>query len=261
MSWAARHSWPPGTSLQNARDDSNGFNLARLRALLSERGGAPMKSLLDQQFDQPTDMDLMVGLPRLEGGQWISALRNLGSVDATVNVVAITESGERLTARTTIPAHDFGQAAFKTGSKILRVEVDPEKFYPQLDFTNDVVPRSADSSSGLAEATRLLGAQEYPKAEALARQLLSVSPRMQEARIVLGRALLAANRNEDAEKEFRQLLDERLPTPAALAWADVGLGEIALRRGQAGARRAVSRRGARDAEYPSTLAAGPRASG
>jgi tetratricopeptide (TPR) repeat protein len=244
------------TSLQSAKDDPNGFNLARLRTLLIERGGAPMKNLLDQQFDQTTDVDLMVGLPRLEGGQWISALRNLGSIDATVNVVAITESGERLAGRTTIPAHDFGQATFKTASKILRVEVDPEKFYPQIDFANDVVPRSTDSSTGLAEATRLLGAQEYSKAEALARQMLSVSPRMQEARIVLGRALLGANRNDEAEKEFRQLLDERLPTPAALAWADIGLGEIALRRGQAGeAARRFNDAVREDAEYPSTLAA------
>jgi tetratricopeptide (TPR) repeat protein len=244
------------TSLQNVKDDPNGFNLGRFRAVLAERGGTSIKNVLDQQLDQPTDMDLMVGLPRLEGGQWISALRNLGSIEATVNVAAITDSGERVTAQNTIPAHDFTQVVFKTAGKIVRVEVDPEKFYPQLDFANDVVPHSASFSNGLGEATRLLGAQEYSKAEALAREMLSAAPRMQEARIVLARTLLGANRNEEAEKEFRQLMDERVPTPAALAWADIGMGEIALRRGQsAEAARRFNDAVREDAEYPSTLAA------
>ena len=36
----------------------------------------------------------------------------------------------------------------------------------------------------------------------------------------------------EAEREFRRLADERLPTPAALAWSSIGFAEIALRRGQ-----------------------------
>jgi hypothetical protein len=52
------------------------------------------------------------------------------------------------------------------------------------------------------------------------------------------------------------LIDERLPTAAALAWADIGLGEIALRRGQASeAARRFNDAVREDAEYPSTLAA------
>ena len=86
--------------------------------------------------------------------------------------------------------------------------------------------------------------------------MLVAAPRMQEARIVLARSLLGENRNDDAEREARQLLDERLPTPAALAWADVVLGEVAMRRGQtAEAVRKFSDAVREDAEYPSTLAA------
>jgi tetratricopeptide (TPR) repeat protein len=100
----------------------------------------------------------------------------------------------------------------------------------------------------------LFGAQEYAKAEALARQLLTSSAQMQEARIVLARALLAQNRVEDAEREFRQLAGERLPVPAALAWSSIGLGEIALRRGQAAeAARSFTEAVRADAEYGSTL--------
>jgi hypothetical protein len=242
--------------LANAKGDAEGLSLTRARTVFSERGGAALKSLLDQELDQPTDMDLMAGLAHLEGGQWIAALRNLGSLEATVNVSATTDGGQRVNAQGTIPPHDFGQVVFKNASRIVRVEVDPEKFYPQIDYDNDSAPHSIQVATSLAEATRLFGAQEFAKAEALARELLTASPRTQEARIVLARALLAENKLEDAEREFRQLADDRLPTPAALAWSSIGLGEIALKRSQAGEAARYFNEGVRaDAEYASTLAA------
>jgi hypothetical protein len=79
---------------------------------------------------------------------------------------------------------------------------------------------------------------------------------MQEGRIVFARALLAQNKTEEAEREFRQLAAERLPTPASLAWSAIGLGEISLRRGQAAdAARLFNDAVRADAEYASTLAA------
>jgi hypothetical protein len=242
--------------LANARSDPEGLSLTRARAVFAERGGAALKTLLDQELDQPTDMDLMAGLPHLEGGQWVVALRNLSSIEATVNVLATTDAGQRVNAQGTIPAHDFGQVTFKNASRIVRVEVDPEKFYPQIDYDNDTAPHSIQVATSLAEATRLFGAQEFAKAEALARELLTASPRTQEARIVLARALLAENKLEDAEREFRQLAEDRLPTPAALAWSSIGLGEIALKRSQAAEAARYFNDGVRaDAEYASTLAA------
>ena len=242
--------------LLNGKTDAEGFSLAGSRRLLAERGGASLKALLDRELDQATDMDLMAGLPHQEGGQWVAALRNLGSTEAVVNVVATTESGQRLTVKGTIPAHDFGQVVFRNASRIVRVEVDPEKFYPQTDYANDIAPRSVEVASSLAEATRLFGAQEYAKAESLARELLAASPSMQEARILLARALLAENRIDEAEREFRQLTDERLPIPAALAWSSIGLGEISLGRGQAAeAARFFNEAVRADAEYASTLTA------
>jgi tetratricopeptide (TPR) repeat protein len=240
--------------LLRAKSDPEGLSLMRARTAFIERGGTTMKSLLEQQLDQPTDMDLMAGLPHLEGGQWNAALRNLGSTEVTVNVAGFTEAGQQIAAQATIPAHDFGQVSFKNGPKIVRVEVDPEKFYPQTDYANDVAPRTVEPGSSLAEANRLLGAQEYAKAEALARQLLVGSPRMQEGRIVLARALLAQNKVDEAEREFRQLANERLPMPAALAWSSIGLGELAMRRGQAAeAARTFTDAVRADAEYASTL--------
>ncbi len=215
-------------------------------------------TLLDPTYfnsvDQVTDMDLLAGLPRQEGGQWTAALRNLGSMEAVVNVIGVTNSGQQVNASATIPPHDFGQAVFKTTNSIVRVEVDPEKYYPQLDYADDVAPRVPEVAESLAEANRLYGAQEFAKSESLARQLLAASAQLQEARIVLGRALLAQNKNDEAEKEFKQLLNERLPTPSALAWASIGLGEIALRRGQAAeASRNFTDAIRADAEYAATL--------
>lgn len=241
--------------LQSAKTDAEGLSLARARAAFVERGGSSMKGLLEQQLDQSTDMDLMAGLPHLEGGQWTAALRNLGSTEVTVNVAATTDTGQRVTVQGTIPPHDFGQVTFKNASKIVRVEIDPEKFFPQTDYDNDVAPRSVELASSLAEATRLFGAQEFAKAEALARELLAAAPRMQEARIVFARALLAQSKTDEAEREFRQLAGERLPIPAALAWSSIGLGEISLRRGQAAeAARNFSDAVRADAEYASNLA-------
>jgi tetratricopeptide (TPR) repeat protein len=218
--------------LADGKTNVDGFSLARSRAAFAERGGNSLKALLDQELDQPTDMDLMAGLPQQQGGQWIAALRNLGSFDALVNVSAKTSNGQLLTEQATVPTHDFGQVTFKNAPGIVRVEVDPEKFYPQLDYANDVAPRALDVAVSLAEANRLYGAQEYAKAETLARQLLAAGPGLQEGHIILGRVLLAENKSDEAEKEFNQLLNDRLPTPSALAWASFGLGQLAVRRGQ-----------------------------
>ncbi len=240
------------TALSPATD---GLTLAAVRASFADRSAA-VKTLLDQQLDQTTDMDLMAGLPVQQGGEWIAALRNLGSIDVTVNVAATTNSGQRVTTKTTVPAHDFGQASFKNAANIVSVEVDPEKLYPQLDYANDVAPRVPEIAESLSEANRLYGAQEFAKAETLARQMLSASPRSQEARIVLGRTLLAETKNDEAEREFKQLLTEKLPLPTSLAWASYGLGEIALRRGQAAeASRLFTDAIRADAEYAATLAA------
>jgi hypothetical protein len=244
------------TALQTGKSDPNGLNLAGLREALVARVGESLKALLDQQLDQVIDTDLLIGLPQQRGADWVSALRNLGSIDVTVPVAATTERGEQVIAEATVPAKNFGEAVFKTPAKIVRVEVDPDKLYPQLDYGNDVVPRGKDLSQALNEASLQLGAQDFVKAEATARAMLATTPRFQEAQIILARALLGQNRNEDAEKLFLAALNEPLPFTATLAWANIGLGEIALKRNQAA--EAVKR--FNDAviasrDYPSSLAA------
>ena len=241
--------------LQAAKDDANGLNLNALRAVLVERGGDNLKVLLAQELDQPTDMDLLVGVPQARAGEWVSALRNLGMIDATVTVMATTDRGEQLKIEVTVPAQNFADAVFKTSAKIVRVEVDPEKLYPQVDYANDVVPRVRESAEAIGEAARSFGAQDFVRAEAIAREILATSPQMQDARVLLGRAMLGQNKLDDAEKIFRSALDEPLPTAGTLAWANVGLGEIALKKGQAAEAARRFDEGVRaDGEYAASLA-------
>ena len=243
-------------AVQTAKSDQAGLTLAGIREALAARGGESLKSLMDQQLDQVVDTDLMIGLPQQRGADWVSALRNLGSVDANVTVVATTDRGERVTTEATIPARNFGEAVFKTTSKVVRVEVDPDKFYPQLDYGNDVVPRAKDLPDALNEAQSQLGAQDFAKAEATARGMLLNAPRFQDARILLARALLGENKIEEAEQLFRSALDEGLPFPATLAWADIGLGEIAMKRNQpAEAAKRFTEAVIASRDYPSSLAA------
>jgi len=244
------------SALQSAKGDPGGLTLAAMRAAVAERGGATAKSILEQQLDQPTDLDLLVGIPQARAGEWVVALRNVGSIDALVTVAATTDRGEKLTTEITIPGRNFAEAIFKTTARVVRVEVDPDKFYPQLDFTNDIAPRAQTTDNPLAEATRLFDGQNYARAEAAARDILALVPSMQEARILLARALLAQEKVAEAEKEFRLLLENPLPLPATLAWANVGLGEMSMRRGQpAEAAQRFGEAVRADAIYGSTLAA------
>jgi hypothetical protein len=244
------------SALQSARTGSDGLTLSGLRSAIAQRGGDSVKQLLDQQLDQVIDTDLLVGLPQLRGNESVSALRNLGSVDVTVTVAATTEQGQTLQAEATVPARNFGEATFKTSARIVRVEVDPEKLYPQTDYGNDTMPRVRDLPDAMNEGALQLGAQDYVKAEAVAREMLTSAPRLQEARILLARALLGQNKLDEAEKLFRASLDEPLPFAATLAWANIGLGEINMKRNQfAEAVKRFNDAVFASRDYPSSLAA------
>lgn len=227
------------------------LNLAELRAAFSAQ-----KDVVDYLFDQVTDMNLLAGLPQNVGGEARVALRNTGSIDATVDVVATTANGEKLSAPTTIRATNYGEVAFRTPQKIVRVEIDGEKIYPQIDYSDDVAPRDSNESDPLLAVKRLFDKQDFPGAEANARATLRDRTRFDDARIFLGRALLAQNKTAEAEKELRAVLDESLPTARSIAWANVGLAEIASRNGQTSpALKFAEAAIVTDADYGASLAA------
>lgn len=241
------------TNLENAKSD--GLTLAALRASLAQTGGEKVTAILDYGFDQPTDTDLLVGLPVLRGAETVSAVRNQGSLPVSVNVSAVTETGEKLNSNLNIAAKNFGEVIFKTTAKIVRVEIDPEKFYPQIDYSNDIKPLDInDNDLSLAIAAKF-NQQKFAEAETVARKVLTIQPKFSDARVWLARALLEQNRPEDAEKEFNAALSETLPTAKTLAWANIGLGEIAFKRKQPEVSRFFDLAVHADAEYASNLAA------
>ncbi|MEO7658873.1 MAG: hypothetical protein ABIV48_04600, partial [Pyrinomonadaceae bacterium] len=214
------------------------------------------KDLVDYLFDQVTDMNLLVGLPQVNVGETKVALRNTGGIDANVEVIATTESGERISASTTVKAANFGEVIFKSNTKITRVEIDSDKLYPQTDYSDDVAPRESTDSDPLLATKRHFDKHDYARAEATARTMLRDLPRFDDLRVLLGRSLLSQNRTSEAEKEFRIVLDEKLPTSRSLAWANVGLGEIASKSNQNAATLKFAEAAiVADAEYGASYAA------
>ena len=221
------------SQLQTGAGEGPGMTLASLRTAMLLRGGDPVKVMLQYELDRPSDTDLLVGLPQARGNEWVVALRNMGALDIATTVVALMETGERLKVDVLIPTRNFGEAVFKTTMKPRRIEVDPEKLYPQVDYSNDVAPRLSSGEEPMVEATKAFQRLDYVRAESLLRDLLAVTPSAEEARVLLARTLLAQIKTDQAEKEFRAVLALRAPTAVTLAWANIGLGDISLQRGQA----------------------------
>lgn len=233
----------------NAQDGS--LNVLELRAAFSTH-----KELVDYLFDQITDMNLIVGLPQPGAGETRVNLRNTGGTDVTVDVVAITSSGEKIAVPTTVKARSYGETGFRSAAKIDRVEIDPDKLYPQIDYSDDVKPQIVTESDLLLAVKRLFDKQDFVGTERTARTLLRDLPRFDDLRILLGRSLLAQNKNMEAEKEFRTVLDEKLPSARSIAWANVGLGEISSRASQNDlAAKYAEAAIMADAEYGASLAA------
>lgn len=210
----------------------------KLRAALSKettrladvrREFESQKDVVDYLLDQPTDMNLQAGLPQAAGGEWKVALRNTGPIDVTVEVLARLENGETMSAPATIRARSFGEINFRTPTRIVRVEIDPEKLYPQNEYSDDVAPREFTDSDLLLAVKREFDRQEFAAAEKNARQVLAEFPRFDDVRVLLGRSLLAQNKVSEADREFRAVLNEPLPTSRSLGWANVGVADVALR--------------------------------
>lgn len=216
--------------LQSKKAD--GLSLPQLREAFVAPGDDKIKAILAYGFDQVTDTDLLVGLPVVRGTETITALRNTGTFPVSVNVVATTDKNEKINSVATVAEKNFGEAVFKTSAKIVNVEIDPDKFYPQTDYSNDFAPREITNNDLSAAIAVSFNQQDFAKTEITARKVLRIEPHFDDAMVWLGRALLEQNHLDEAEKEFKESLAEKLPTGRTLAWANIGLGEIALKRNQ-----------------------------
>ncbi|QYO62898.1 hypothetical protein [Leptolyngbya sp. 7M] len=206
---------------------SGSVTLADLRAAFPGQ-----KEFLDKMLDERTEGNLLVGLPRQADGQYSVAVRNTGSGDVTVDVRAFLANGETMSAPVTIRATSFGEVNFRTTSRIERVEIDPEKLYPQIDYSDDIAPRETTDSDLLLAVKRDFDRQAFAEAEKTARTVLRWEPRFDDVRVLLARSLLAQNRLLDAEREFNSVLAEKLPGARSMAWAAAGLADVLSRTGR-----------------------------
>lgn len=254
MAWrilAKRVGNPEFANIIRTNSQDGDLNLAELRAAFSSQ-----KDIVDYLFDQVTDMNLLAGLPQARTGETKVDLLNTGGIDATVDVVATAANGEKITSPTTIRSKNYGEVIFKTPQKIVRVEIDADKIYPQIDYSDDVAPRDSNESDPLLATKRLFDKQDFSGAESIARATLRDRPRFDDVRIFLARALLAQNKTAEAEKEFSAVLAEQLPTARSIAWANVGLAEIASRNNQTSAALKFAEAAiVTDADYGASLAA------
>ncbi len=227
------------------------LELSEIRAAIPER-----KDDLANLIDQVTDTNLMVGLPQTTGGETKVALRNTGKVEAAFDVAARLASGKVMIANVVLKPTSFGDVTFKTAEKIIRVEADPEKLYPQTNYSDDVAPKGYNESDPVLAVKRLFDKQEFANSEKTANSILTETPHFDDVRILLARTLLAENKTAEAEKQFKIALDEPLPTPRTIAWANVGLAEIASKAGRASeAREYATAAITADAEFGASLAA------
>ena len=74
--------------------------------------------------------------------------------------------------------------------------------------------------------------QRFSDAEKNALAVLRIYPDLEGAKILLARSLLAQSKMAEAQRIYRSVLDEKLPTARSLAWSNFGLGQIASKAGQ-----------------------------
>lgn len=241
-----------------------------LRATLigpDKTANQPLQRFLKQWWDEIVEPDLIIGLPKKNetGTAWTCAIRNLGTGDVKVPVVAQTDKGAILTVIATLPSKGLGSVEFQTADEVVRVEIDPEKLYPQtkyeLDpnssqFNNDSRPPRPYAFSLFLEANQLFEQKEFQKAEARLQQIVAQEPDYTSAQMLLARTELALGKTDAAQATLQKALAVKPMALYVTGWSAVVQGELAMiRKDYKAAVEAYRRADAANAELACTLAA------
>jgi len=180
--------------------------------------------------------DFAIGQPQNTANGVESTVANFGSGDFTVEVVATNDKGEKIPKSVTVKAGEYGSVNFPAGGDIKTIGVDPDKIYLQSDYSNDAYPRRSSQSEAFGQANLAFSKNDFATAEAKAREGLATSnssgassgaPTLQ---ALLGRALLAQKKDDEAAKIFNDALKaEPLPIQA-FGLAHLGLAELAMQQ-------------------------------
>lgn len=174
--------------------------------------------------------DFAVGQPQKAASGVESTIANFGSGDVTINVIATTDSGEKLSQSVTIKPGEYGSVTFPADKNIVLVEADPDKLYMQSDYTNDVFPRRPSESEAYGQANLAFVKNDFATAEAKAREGLKITSNAPTLQALLGRVLLAQKKTDEAAKVFEAVLKSEPSPLQAYGAANLGLAEIALQQ-------------------------------
>jgi tetratricopeptide repeat protein len=211
-----------------------------LRAALTKGSTPEVDKVFQLWVDSITEPDIIIGapLPSDKPGTQRINLRNLGTGDVTVAVLAVTASGKQVRTSVTVPSENLATAEIATSEKITSVEVDPEKLIIQTNYDNDV--REGDFKATRPSAQTLLNESiaafnrtQYPEAETKLKQAIGLDPRNAVLHAWLARTLMAQKKTDEAGAEATAAMRIEPVVSPALAWARITLGQVALARKQA----------------------------
>jgi TolA-binding protein len=233
------------------------------RAALVGATGPEVDKLFQQWIDSIIEPDVIVGAPLASDKPNTQAvnLRNLGTGEVTMTILATTASGKQVTARAVVPSESITSAELPTAEKITSIEVDPEKLILQTNYDNDAregdmkVTRTG-AQTLFNESISAFNRAEYAEAETKLRQALRSSPETALLRAWLARTLAAQKKLDEAAAEANAAIKVEPPAGPALAWAHITLGQVALARNQTAEAAEHLRRALADAdEAPAQYAA------
>jgi hypothetical protein len=171
--------------------------------------------------------DFAIGQPVVAAGGVESTIANFGSGDVTIDVIATTDKGEKLKRTVTIKSSEYGTVSFPAGTNITTIEADPDKLYLQVDYANDIFPRRPSQSEAFGQANVAFSKNDFVTAEAKAREGLKETPNAPTLQALLGRALLAQKKTDEAARTFEAVLKSEPFPLQAYGAANLGLAEIA----------------------------------
>jgi len=210
------------------------------RATLIKSTGPEIDKLFQQWFDTITEPDIIVGapLPSAKPNTQGINLRNLGTGEVTVKLLAVTASGKPLTITVTVPSESIVAAEIPTAEKITAVEVDPDKLLIQTNYDNDLrdgdmkLPRPSVQTL-FNQSIVAFNKADYNDAESKLREAVRRNPTNALIHAWLARTLSAEKKFDEATSEANTAIKIEPAVGSALAWAHVALGQAAMARNQA----------------------------
>jgi hypothetical protein len=211
-----------------------------LRTALVKAGGPDVEKIFQQWIDSIIEPDLIIGAPLAseKSDSQRANVRNLGTGDVTVSLVAVTVSGKRVTTSVTVPSENIASAEIPTSEKITSIEVDPEKLIVQTNYDNDARDIGANALRTSAqtlfnESIAAFNKGQYQESETKLREAIVREPDNPLLHAWLARTLIALKKMDEAAREANAAIKVDPPVGSALGWAHISLGQVALARNQA----------------------------